>query len=107
MDIINYFINHLGEPETPMLWEDLSSEETRQINELAENGTLKKIDPIGISPMFEGVVLYFLDTDGRLVVFEVGTDLLSYEKGRDFYCQMAIPYPFRFINNKGRWCILF
>lgn len=50
MDIINYFINHLGEPETPMLWEDLSSEETRQINELVENGTLKKIDPIGISP---------------------------------------------------------
>lgn len=107
MNILDYFIKRYDDDDirVNLIWKDIDGEE---LNGIVKDCILKKAEPIDY-PLTDGVILHLLDTSGKLIVVETGSDWLYLENvdDNDFYLRTTTPYSFRFINNKGKWCVLF
>ncbi len=103
MDIIDYFIKRLSEDDTPLTWKSIDGLE---LHKLLKDSILKKIEPIDY-PHTDGVLMYVLDTTGRIMILDIGNSTLTEDNSEPFYIRGTIPYSFQFIKNKDKWCILF
>ena len=103
MNIIDYFIKRLSEGDTLLTWKAIDGLE---LDELLKDSNVKRVDPVDY-PCTDGVLMYFLDTVGRIIILDIGNSALHDEEGKPFYIQAAFPYSFRFIKDKDKWCILF
>ena len=103
MDIIDYFIKRLEDDDLPLNWKEVDGLEVR---EMLKGSVLKRTDPVDY-PYTDGLLMCFLDTEGRIILIDVGNSSLRDENGEPFYICAAVPYPFRFVKNKNEWCAFF
>ena len=101
MNIIDYFIKRLSEDDTPLTWKVIDGLE---LHEMLKDSILKRIEPIDY-PYTDGVLMCALDTTGRIIILDIGNGALNDENDEPFYIRGAIPYPYRFIKNKGKWSV--
>ena len=103
MDIIDYFIERLSDEDVPLSWKSIDGLE---LYESLKDSILKRIEPIDY-PYTDGVLMCVLDNTGKIIILDIGNSTLSEYDGEPFYIRAAIPYTFRFVKKKGKWCILF